>query len=565
MAAFEAEEPFPQVLSRALTDCYTAAGWDLVTGEPLVTWNADTGQPVDIGGARSLPRLPGLVDLQRTAQEVVEQIGYDREITQRVRGFVDVRIGSLRLGTTGRFFEGGHPLDFRSLLRRNVVFELESVTTDQDKAFVMGAMLIRLYEQLLLEERERFSQEGTSPPLRHVTVIEEAHRLLRNVDSDSPFAHSLELFASLLAEVRAYGEGIVIAEQIPSKLIPDAVKNTAFKVVHRLPAADDRFAVGATMNLTDDQSEYVVSLVPGIAAIFMDGMDRPVLAAIRGAEHRESAASAVREPPLAKNARRSCGCGPTCRGQPCTLLQLRQAQLLLDRHPVLSLWTEVAVAAHIVDRSTPGFADSGALTELRGEDRRLTECAIAHAVEEALARRRRALQAYYDPDALGRHVAAAARYALGLEAENPCARDRGEWQAGLRRFEDVARALERLSANGGGGETVRAGAAERGVELRGATVVDQLAHLRSLPWARVSDEEQFLLVAGLVTMQEHSRVQKLVLDLVGARRGGDQQDLAAHAFDVLSWDNADDPAALVRMLVPAPAPVSDANRGQHGS
>jgi hypothetical protein len=70
------------------------------------------------------------------------------------------------------------------------------------------------------------------------------------------------MFADLLAEVRAYGEGLVIAEQIPAKLILDVIKNTAVKVVHRLPAADDREAVGATMNLTPDQSAYLVTLVP---------------------------------------------------------------------------------------------------------------------------------------------------------------------------------------------------------------------------------------------------------------------------------------------------------------
>ena len=86
------------------------------------------------------------------------------------------------------------------------------------------------------------------------------------------------MFADLLAEIRAYGEGLVIAEQIPAKLIPDVIKNTAVKIVHRLPAADDRDAVGATMNLTPAQSEYLVTLRPGEAAVHADGMDYPVLA-----------------------------------------------------------------------------------------------------------------------------------------------------------------------------------------------------------------------------------------------------------------------------------------------
>ena len=106
-------------------------------------------------------------------------------------------------------------------------------------------------------------------------VIEEAHRLLR-ASREGASAHAVELFASLLAEIRAYGEGIIVVEQIPAKLVPDVVKNTALKVLHRLPANDDREVVGAAMNLDEDQSRQVVSLRPGVAAVFADGMDRPL-------------------------------------------------------------------------------------------------------------------------------------------------------------------------------------------------------------------------------------------------------------------------------------------------
>ena len=85
------------------------------------------------------------------------------------------------------------------------------------------------------------------------------------------------MFAGLLAEIRAYGEGLIIAEQIPARLVPDVIKNTAVKIVHRLPAADDREAVGATMNATPSQSRYLVTLPPGRAAVFSDGMDFPIL------------------------------------------------------------------------------------------------------------------------------------------------------------------------------------------------------------------------------------------------------------------------------------------------
>jgi uncharacterized protein len=313
LAAFQADEPFPQVLNAALTRCYEQAGWDLVTGQSSAP------------GIQ--PSYPTLDDLQSAAVAVVEEIGYGREVTDNVRGFVTVRIGSLRLGTAGRFLHGAHPLDFAALLDTNVVLEIEDAGDDHDKAFLMGAMLIRLIEHLRLRHR---SGDPAPVRLRHLTVIEEAHRLLRQPAAGiavGPAAHATEIFADLLAEIRAYGEGLIIAEQIPAKVIPDVIKNTAVKIVHRLPAADDRQVVGATMNLTPDQSEYLVTLQPGEAAIHSDGMDYPVLARMPDGTPRETGSATVTSTPGPVIGRRSITCGSDCSGIPCTLAQMRAAQL----------------------------------------------------------------------------------------------------------------------------------------------------------------------------------------------------------------------------------------------
>ena len=223
IASFRSDEPFPQVLSAALTRVYEDAGWDLALGETVA---ADTS-----------PCYPSLTDLQRAAISVVREIGYSQRITDDVLGFIKVRLSSLRLGTTGRFLEGGHQLDFGTLLSTNAVLEIEDVGDDSDKAFLMGTVLIRLAEHLRMASRagspgsggfggvvppqggsggmgppgrEGASRAG-SPGLRHLTVIEEAHRLLRRQETGAPAgaaAHAVEMFAGLLAEIRAYGEGL---------------------------------------------------------------------------------------------------------------------------------------------------------------------------------------------------------------------------------------------------------------------------------------------------------------------------------------------------------------------
>src|SRR3984885_4902788 len=184
LAAFDAREPFPQIISQALQRAYEDCGWDPVTG---------AGRP----GARAAPAVPTLAQLQRAALGVIGDVGYGRELQAGVRGFVDVRLRSLRTGSAGRFFEGGHPADIAELLRRNVVLAIEDVANDEDKAFLIGTLNIRLVEHLRMRAR-------TAPAdgLTHVIVIEEAHRLLR-ASRDGASAHAVELFASLLAEIRA--------------------------------------------------------------------------------------------------------------------------------------------------------------------------------------------------------------------------------------------------------------------------------------------------------------------------------------------------------------------------
>jgi hypothetical protein len=241
----------------------------------------------------------------------------------------------------------------------------------------------------------------------------------------------------------------------------------------------------------------------------------------------------------------------------------------LEEHPELELWVEFACAAHLVDRHTPGFKESHAVDDLRSQDSRLTECAIAHAVENAIGRRRRALQEFYDPDALGEHLAAAARSALRMADGDACAQDRGRWQAGQRRLADVVRQLEKLVDQGEqSGSKLTAGVRERGFELRGTAPADQLAYLRSLPWARYRQEAQFFLLAGVATVQEQTKVEQLAPLLTAPRVGEeseDEREIVARACQVLTWPNTDDPAALVRMLVPARSgePLSQGDNSGH--
>jgi hypothetical protein len=235
------------------------------------------------------------------------------------------------------------------------------------------------------------------------------------------------LFAAMLAEIRAYGEGLVIAEQIPSKLVSDVVKNTAVKVMHRLPAADDRDLAGAAMNLDDAQSRQVVSLEPGVAAVFADGMDRPIKVRVPFGGGAEGARPG---PPPPLLARRSTACGPRCAGErPCTQREMRTAEVLAapgsPADAWLRVWVQALVLAFLTDRGLPAVP-APLRTRWVELGARVRECLLATVVDQAVAVRARALRPSYDPAHLAASLAQAALRALS-EGTGPGSRPGPGW------------------------------------------------------------------------------------------------------------------------------------------
>jgi hypothetical protein len=270
-AAFPLYAPMPQVLEAALHEIYEDRGWDLTSGINirLPNWLERHQYPI----------FPTMTDLYYKVEEVTNRLGYDKEVESNVKAALKSRIGSLRIGSKGLMMDTVRGIPMKTLLAVPTILELENIGNDDEKTFLMGLFLARLYEYRRLQ-----AATGNIPPgLQHLIVFEEAHRLLKNtatqVDSESanPRAQAIEVFTNMLSEVRAYGQGVLVAEQIPSKLAPDVLKNTNMKIVHRLIAQDDRQSIGQTMNLNIEQLTHLGILEPGQAAIFAEGADHAYL------------------------------------------------------------------------------------------------------------------------------------------------------------------------------------------------------------------------------------------------------------------------------------------------
>ncbi|BCL80640.1 ATP-binding protein [Ktedonobacteria bacterium brp13] len=270
-AAFILYSPMPHVLEEALHEVYEDKGWDLTSGVNL--------RVPDWSERHRYPIFPTLTDLYYKVEEVTNRLGYDEEVESNIKAGLKARIGSLRVGSKGLMLDTARGVPLAILLSQPTILELENIGSDDEKTFIMGLFLARLYEYRRLQ-----AATGTVPPgLQHLIVFEEAHRLLKNtptqVDSESSNmrAQAIEVFTNMLSEVRAYGQGVLVAEQIPSKLAPDVLKNTNLKIVHRLIAQDDRQSIGQTMNLNREQQTHLGILMPGMAAVYAEGADHAYL------------------------------------------------------------------------------------------------------------------------------------------------------------------------------------------------------------------------------------------------------------------------------------------------
>ena len=283
-ASFSLYGPMPYIVEKCLHNIYLKRGWDLTSGKHPQLLNAD-GQPDKHRYEEKESRcyFPTLLDLRDEVQKYVRSMDYKGELSDNIRTAIITRLDSLAVGAKGLLFNTSKPLDIEDLLTNRTVLELDALSDDDDKAFVVGLLLtlITEYRQTNDPSRDPFAKPGLD--LQHVLVIEEAHRLLKNVVQErqtehlgNPRGKAVEFFANVISEMRSMGQGVAVVEQIPSKLLPDVIKNTNTKIVHRLVSHDDQALLASTLGLKEQEAIYLTSLQTGHALYAKEGMQRPI-------------------------------------------------------------------------------------------------------------------------------------------------------------------------------------------------------------------------------------------------------------------------------------------------
>lgn len=268
--AFPMEGSMPQLLEEAIVKCYEKKCWCVELNE---NFRFSEGDIYDENS--DCDAFPILSDLLTNLEEVVKEKRFGDRMQAEYLGSLVSRLSNLTVGAKGSMLNCKRSVSFDYILENNVIIEMDELKSAEDKSLVMGFLLMRLCAAVKYAHKNNVD-------FRHITLVEEAHRLLSRPDFSSGGARkaAVETFTDMLAEVRKYGESLIIVDQIPNKLAPEVLKNTNTKIIHKIFARDDKDAVGDTMLMDDKQKEYLSSLLTGQAIVFSENTEKPVHVAV---------------------------------------------------------------------------------------------------------------------------------------------------------------------------------------------------------------------------------------------------------------------------------------------
>lgn len=274
-------DAMPAFFKDAILKSYEAVGWDL---------GSSTFEGEDLA-------YPDFEVLAEQLDKLITNSDYAAEIKSNYRGALLTRVKSLAVGLNKYIFTE-EQTPYEKMFDENCILDISRVKSSETKALLMGLMVY------ILNEYRMDQKTGNNNGLRHVTVLEEAHNLLKNTSGGESelVGKSVEMITNTIAEIRTYGEGFVIVDQSPSSVDIAAIKNTNTKIVLRTPEANDREAVGRSMGLSTAQVNEIAKLPSGVAVVYQNNWISPVLTLVDKAKVREETYS-YENPVIIKTAR----------------------------------------------------------------------------------------------------------------------------------------------------------------------------------------------------------------------------------------------------------------------
>ena len=260
-------DAMPAFFKDAILRAYESVGWDL-------------GSSTFDGEILEYPDFELLVE---QLDALISESDYASDIKSNYRGALVTRVRSLTVGLNKYIFTS-EQTPYEKLFDENCILDISRVKSAETKALIMGLMVY------ILNEHRVDCKTENNKGCTHVTVLEEAHNLLKNTASGGRselIGKSVEMLTNTIAEIRTYGEGFIIVDQSPSSVDISAIKNTNTKIILRTPEANDREAVGRSMGLTEEQVNEIAKLPSGVAVVYQNDWVKPVLTMIDRANVKE--------------------------------------------------------------------------------------------------------------------------------------------------------------------------------------------------------------------------------------------------------------------------------------
>lgn len=258
----------PAILKEAVIDAYVRCGWDVQNS----IW---------IEGI-SERKYPVFTDILKILPDIINTSDYSADSKGDYKGALVTRVQSMTVGMNGLIFKNSVGIEDSILFDSNTVIDLSELGSDEAIALIMGVLIMKLNEYRK-SQRKLNPKLSLNSALQHVTVLEEAHNLLKRTSKDqnqegaNMVGKSVEMISNSIKEMRTYGEGFIIIDQSPMAVDSSAIENTATKIIMNTPAKDACQELGSALSLNERQTSELSRLNVGVAAVFQKGWLSPVL------------------------------------------------------------------------------------------------------------------------------------------------------------------------------------------------------------------------------------------------------------------------------------------------
>lgn len=258
----------PAILKQAVNEAYVKCGWD-VQNSIWIPGICDHKYPV-------------FSDVLDILPNIINQSDYSADSKGDYKGALVTRVQSMTVGINGLIFKNSEGIDDSILFDSNVIVDLSELGSEEAIALVMGVLIMKLNEYRK-SQRKSDKRISLDSELKHVTILEEAHNLLKRTskeqsqDGANMVGKSVEMISNSIREMRTYGEGFIIIDQSPMAVDSSAIENTATKIIMNTPAKDACGELGSALSLNEEQTAELSRLNVGVAAVFQKGWLSPVL------------------------------------------------------------------------------------------------------------------------------------------------------------------------------------------------------------------------------------------------------------------------------------------------